>query len=503
MSVYKTNNWSLGHLFKMKVLTTKLNKVQLLALLALMNFLVGGCGIQNQNKKVSHEVWLPWPNEVGAFTIQKVSVETLTNWSPLRGTAAKIQSHGRVSGNTLSSQEVALEYTHDRSGVVIPLTPFSTEVASIYAHFEKLQKIDKELGVPDSEVARKVYVKFLLRDSEDQKMINNAFYVLENDSFFIVPYENKKLPLSVNGPVLAHEHFHSIFARILLRPLLKAGEAKGRKVLSVSEPHETSSVVQFFHNNDASHFQQNKPISRLESVMLKKVGKENLGKIDYSKQQSKQSSAQPVNKINPTPNSSEKLNQHLNLVLLMALNEGLADVWAWLYGHNPCFIQPSLDLPVDGKDPESLSNRCLSNSSKPIVQKDISQLGNRSGEGDELQQIRFKGYRLGTNLARLLYQRFEERGELKSPEAIAIWQRHIVQSLPLILTEMMKVFVDSEVGSSLLPWDKILDQILFGAGSPSLPQGNCEKWKKILINSQKFELLQKNCNSNVGSNESP
>ncbi len=441
------------------------------------------CSPRSQHHQMSHVIWIPWLNAAGEYTIQKVSINTIDSWSPLRGSAVKIQSHGSITGEMLSSQEVVMEYTHDRSGVVIPLTQFSTEVASIYAHFERLKERDLLFGVPQSNVTRKVYVRFNTQSAGLTRMTNNALYVLENDSFFIVPYESNKLPISVNGSILAHEHFHSIFARLLLKPLSKEAQLQGKKLLSLVDegPHETSALRNFVMTG---------VVQKDEGVAVPKSSDR---LEDFFAQ-----SISTISKIIP-PNSSKQI-KHINLVLLTALNEGLADVWGWLYSQNPCFIAPSLDLDSRGEtnphDKEHYDNRCLSTNVE-ILPKDVSSLGMMENSEGEMNQIRTKAYRLGTNLARMIYRRLEERGELHDTIALNAWAKHIVETLPKFLPEMMQVYVNEDKSKTIFAWDRAVDQLLFGAGTPSLPEGACEKWSKILFKPESQDFYKNNCPSRI------
>lgn len=437
------------------------------------------CNPFPQRNRLSHTIWIPWPNAQGQYSVQKVQVDTVSSWSPLRGSAAKLQSHGTLRGDILSSQEVVMEFTQDRSGVMIPLTQFSVEVSSIYANFERLQKKDIELGIPEADVARKVFIRFRSRNS-GLPLANNALYFLDNDSFFIMPYESNKLPISVNGSILAHEHFHSIFARLLLRPLIKEGKLQGKNVLSfLTEPHDTNELVNYVKNGDVSS----------ESTPTLKPNPEETSKVNPFSEEDN------TNKlISP---SSPKQIKHVNMVFIMALNEGLADVWAWLYSHNPCFIAPSLDLKSDPTKIDDYENRCLSTKSGVISPFNISTLNyiNNDGLEKEEDQMRRKAYHLGTHLARMIYRRMEERGELDNPNAIQFWSKHIVETLPQFLPEMLKVYVTEDKEQSLFSWDQAIDKLLFGPGTPNLPEGACERWTQILLDAKSLEHFSKNCAS--------
>lgn len=414
---------------------------------------------QSNKSKMSHEVWLPWLNETGSYSIQKVQVNTVSDWAPLRGTAAKIRSHvNRIKGNTYSSQEVMMEYTHDKSGVIVPSTEFSTEVASIYAHMERLQKLDIELALPEASTARKVYVKFIEGIGGGEILTNNAFYDASVDSFFVVPYRMNRLPLSVNGAVLAHEHFHSIFARLLLVPLIKASQSKGKKAFSINDltPHaegSSKSILNFF-NLEA-------PQVRAEI------------KLDEN--------------LNTAANVDASKTEFLNKAILRGLNEGLADVWGWMYSNDPCIMSSSFDS-------ETSDERCLTTETDLLKMTGTETLGDKYSpwKSKDPQAVKY-GYELGSNLARMIYLRIAERGELHNPEAQKKWAQRIVDVLPTFLPHMISVYVDEDMRTSVMKWEKTVDTLLFGPGSLPIPNDRCARWNGILKVKETLENFKSQC----------
>lgn len=412
----------------------------------------------SKERKVSHDIWLPWQNENGQYTIQKIPVNTVDQWTPLRGSAAQVRSHvNRIAKNTYSSQEVMLEYTHDKSGALIPSTQFSAEVASIYAHLERLQKLDMELELPQATKARKVYVNFIEELEYGEILVDNAFYDASIDSFFVVPYRQGKLPLTVNGAVLAHEHFHSIFARLLIFPMAKLAESKGAKFpgLLGLQPHSAN-----FSKFLLKYFQLG------EGALVDSGGI----KLDPSS----------------TPFLANKI-EFLNRTMFRGLNEGLADVWGWLYSSDPCFMAPSFD-------DISTAERCLKVEPRKLQLTTTEALGSKysSVEGVTAQANKY-GYELGSNLAQLIYLRLSERGELANLDAKRKWAKRIVDTLPTFLPHLTKVIVDEQMRSSVLQWEKTVDTLVFGPGSLPVPKEFCPRWNSILSNKAGLEYFRTQC----------
>ena len=443
---------------------------------------------------LTHQIWLPWFNSQGSYSIQKVNVATVTNWSPLRGSAAQIRSNVKqIDNDTFSSQEVILQYSEDESGAIIPMSRFSMEVASIYAHFERLQKLDKDFNVPDSDVARKVYVKFLDYVPGGYIRINNASYDAANDSFFILPYMLKRIPLSVNGGVLAHEYFHSIFARFVWLPLNKKLQSLTNKsVLSLNESNIPKKEI-----NEVKSFFQEKPlnVSSVEETSAPSMEKttssnQNINATVPSLQSKdtelpKITSIETLDSLNLNANLKIKF---INRTIFLGMNEGLADIWGWLYTGDPCFMSASFGSGLTNE-------RCLNVDPIKLKLKDSDSLGsNYSGFRSVEEQVRENIYPFGTNLAQLIYLRIAERGELQDAMVLRQWAKRIIEVLPSFLPHLTTVFLDEESKKSIIDWKKMVDTLLFGPGStPVLPE-NCQRWQTIFGDNNKlFENFNSKC----------
>jgi len=476
-------------------------------------FLITACTINIDNKNVGHQVWIPWPNRDGQYRLQKIQIDTINQWSPIRGSAINIRSHFTPINQTqATATEVVMDYTTDSSGAVIPMTQYSLEIASIYANFERLQQLDQKLGIIDSNIARNVYVKFKSY-KDGYMMTNNALYNVITNAFYIVPYTNSGLPISVNGAILAHEHFHSIFGRLLQEPLFQYAKSKNVDLFEDYAEEENS----FFKNEFGELYSEN-------------------GLIE-NKDESPESEAKKEFREKLLGDSGVFANYHLNRIFLMALNEGLADVWAWLYSDNPCFIAPSLDLTsyqyasdlwgeFDSKIPtidelvtsidsnyqfklDDHDNRCLNVKQSKLVKRKASDVINKeklisvhtkmkktNSKGLlklEKDTLPIFGYRLGTNLARLLYHRLEERGEIFNHDAQTLLAKHIINILPQLLTKIKEVYVDGMKIKSLFPWDEAVDLLVFGEGSPDISKENCQTWVNTLNGESPLENFKKKC----------
>ncbi len=493
---------------------------------------IASCSLKTEHQQVSDQVWVPWPDSNGEYQVQKVMVDTVTQWSPLRGSAANIRSHFiPISNDRATATEVEVSYSLDSSGAVIPMTPFSIEIASLYVNFERLQKLDQKLGIVEANKTRNVYVKLKSQKEDGSLESNNAFYNLLTDSFYVLPYVDSLLPLTVNGAVLAHEHFHSIFGRLLQRPLYDYGLSKNIDLFEDYSHHHSATYEEEFQEL-FTHSQGSRGAINSTALFDDHQRGDRL--------QVKTTSSFHEKLIN---NPDAFLHFHLNKIFLMALNEGLADVWAWFYSHNPCFISNSFNMSRLAKMPSDLwgrldgwgfeaegrissrssfpetrlladhDNRCLSFPKNKIFQQATRTLINRNklisvhekmkNNSKGLFEIEKKirnvmGYRLGTNLARLFYQRLAEQGALYDREVQELWAKHIITTLSQLLPKMKEVYIDHSQINEIFPWEETMDLLLFGEGSSDLSKENCSSWANILGENASLKNFKKKCAMELG-----
>jgi len=261
--------------------------------------LIGGlflqaCTISKQDKYPDTvQVKLPWYSE-GRYQIQVINLFTVHNMTELQGLAAKFYLSPSIQNGKLVGITPRIKTLKTKSGVYVPTDVFSTELLSLYAHFEKLQDMDLQFGIDqiisDWPRQQQVAVRAEVIGENKKKTIDNALYSSEIDSFLFVPYTLDHLPLSVNAGVIAHEYFHSLFHKLVLLP---AGEriANNGKVGS----HDTKE--------------------------LKKL----------------------VGLINTKSTGGEVLTDEelYHALLFRAINEAFADVWGWLYSGDFQFVKRS------------------------------------------------------------------------------------------------------------------------------------------------------------------
>jgi len=231
---------------------------------------------------------IPWSENGSDYRLTVVEVKTIENLGRMEGTYAKVRYNQ-------SSDKLAPEaqFVQRSDGVYIPRDTISMELLGVYAHMEKLGELEDRMGLTGL-LPRPRLV------SVETNVVNNGVREYDNASYFgdidviaIVPNTNHQtLPISLNGGILAHEHFHAIFYHTVLRQL-KLND------------------LYFVHDN-------------------------------YGPEQKKVTQGVPEQGDVKTDVALE--SKYVNKIILSALNEGLADFWAWYYSNDPQFLEKSVRI---------------------------------------------------------------------------------------------------------------------------------------------------------------
>lgn len=285
-----------------------------------------GCGTSKEELQ-SVRVQIPWAGPDGIHSLQVVELKTLKTLSSFEGEAAQVRVDPFNASGDTNSMTPHFRYFRTRDGILVPTNFESLQMATAYAHMERLMELDKFVGA----------FRFLqwprwigiLKDQSKTagggRIVNNAYYFSPKDMIVLAPYEKDDLPMTMNGGIIAHEHFHAIFQHMVLSDL--KWESKG--LLEVN-----------LNGTDEHDFRHSVPPPKAEEKLASANTKSD--EVDSTDK-----------KI-----SDEELNNRINVVLVRALNEGLADVWGWLYSGNENFIEPTLK--------ELTRERTLSSSAKTI-----------------------------------------------------------------------------------------------------------------------------------------
>jgi hypothetical protein len=351
---------------------------QILALTLLSGAFLVGCGEKESTEATGEvKVQIPWQSEDHNYGLKMVTLEGITNLSRVSGQYAKFYLAPKVSGGVLRGVEPNAQFVKTEEGFV-PTNTITLYMATIYAHLQKLAALDAELGAGNiNKWPRPVGLGVRMAGG----MQNNAFYDGKTDSLLVVPYSDQNLPIAVNAGILAHEHFHSLFYKIVIEPLEKTSAAA---LLVGSLAHE-------------AEFQA-------------------LVKDEEAR-------------VNPDSKTKVSATEHqlYHLVLTRGMNEGLADFWAWVYTGDPDFISLSL--------PRAEKMRTLRYPGLPLPTQEnlLNDISRVQGLAYTDQHLLALGYATGTRISRVLkgytevYARVQKKDSLHARQDVA---RMIIQALP-------------------------------------------------------------------------
>ena len=225
------------------------------------------------------------------YSLQIVDLLTLTGLADLSGSAARFVLDPELNSGVLQGHSPHLQYFRNVSGVVIPTDTLSLQLLTMYSHYERLQQLDQKTGAGGLlSYPRTVAVNTNFKDADGTPESNNALYSGKLDALIMVPYTEQGLPIMANGGVIGHEHFHSIFQKIVIDNL------KDKYPLTVqTNPHLQESIL--------------------------KTAEGEVANLDLTKADSR---------------------TKYHTVLLRGFNEGFADVWGWIYTGDAQFVGRSL-----------------------------------------------------------------------------------------------------------------------------------------------------------------
>lgn len=378
-----------------------------------MSFLTG-C---TQNQKEKHpdtvRVKIPWFSGQ-SYQLRTIELISITDMVTLKGWAARFLLSPGVSDQQLVGLEPRIHTLRNSEGVYIPTDYLSTELLSLYAHFEKLAQMDIDIGtgsyIENWPRVRTIAVDVKQIDSQGQLQKDNARFSGDLDAFLFVPYTMSDLPFSVNAGVIGHEHFHSLFYNILIKPL------------GASYPDSAHATVH--------------QMSDLEKDLIQKIAQAKRG---GSQIQSGSTSG------NPTLDLNERDNYHR--FLLRGLNEGLADVWGWLYSGDTSFVE---------KSASQFSMRNLDLPSFGVLSVDgIKELSSSPTETENLV------YYVGISYARMVYSSFQEmkkENTMSEIEAKKELSQALLRSLVRLKSEYIKLKTD-ELLVPQKPLDLLTDEL--------------------------------------------
>lgn len=248
-------------------------------------------------------VKIPWYSPQG-YGPQVVNLNTVQDRKSFHGTAARFYISPMIENNRLSGDKPQVNLMKTSEGFYVPQDYMSSQIVTLYAHFEKLQDVDRSLALdktlPGWPKTQDVGVAVHEYDADGNWLSNNASFVSGLDSFLFLPYSLGHLPFTINPGIVAHEYFHALFNQIMIKP-------SGLNYPGWKEPtgHEDSKILKTFAlNKDLVPF-------------------------------------------TAADDTKDPARDYYHEYLLRGINEGMADVWGWLYSQDPEFISVTAEKQLD------------------------------------------------------------------------------------------------------------------------------------------------------------
>lgn len=276
---------------------------------------------------------IPWPSDTdGALALRDVEISTLRDPEQFSGDAARVLVEPGDGGGSLAGSTPSGRYVVTRSGVMVPADYVTMQAVTAYAHVERLRAMDLSLGV-GSVLSYPLSLGVEVQvNSYGQRAKNNAIYDAKLDSLLLVPYDQGGLPIALNGGVLAHEHFHFLFQRLVMshvrEPLAQTSCSGGTVVAG------GGAVVAAAGSSGSAAVSARKSVATAaDDEATTPTLTESWGADNGSTELAADRVAKTAAAIPP---------RVYNSYVLRGLNEGFADFYGWLYSNDVSFLAKSL-----------------------------------------------------------------------------------------------------------------------------------------------------------------
>jgi hypothetical protein len=245
------------------------------------------------------------PQEEGGYRLQKFELIGISDIKEVAGRFVNFFVSPKIINQDgkekMTGSAPRAQFIRNTAGDYVASDSFTIELFSIYAHMQKLAALDEELGAGGvNKWPRDIGVAV----RADGGMVNNAQYYGPADVMYFVRYTKSELPIQVNAGVLAHEHFHSLFYKLV--PGSEVSRTSVHNRLTETSDVPPTPEIQF-------------------KVLTAPAAMERDAKTDLEMRE----------------------------VYFGGLNEGFADFWGWMYTGDPDFI--ALSLP-EAKEARTLNN---------------------------------------------------------------------------------------------------------------------------------------------------
>lgn len=440
-----------------QLLTTSLKRLATLCVCSM-----AACAPQAELRDTKGDVRVLIPNSVNSrHTLNETELRNIEKLETLKGKYAEFYFAPRVADSTIAGKPAIAKFIKNKNGVLVPANEPTKQLAVIYLHTQKLAELDAELGVYGiNQWPRKIGVAVRVEGGSR----NNAFYDGRTDSLLVVPYDRNELPVGINPGILAHEHFHSLFYKIVL---------KG----TANEDAASHDIKEIAAGTNLDIRARNKSLRTL------KLTKDKL--------------------------SEEELEELYKILVIRSLNEGLADYWGWMYTGDPDFI--ALSLPSQKERRSLKADNFFANADLPmtsVLKERLHLFHQRGVSGKMADYVIGYSYEVGTQVSRFLKsftEVYAQSRKIENAQARKDIAKSILNVLPTIKSfaqnKSNQKFVFKDFGLELAQQVEKLNQaeceFLMGSINSSILLGedayqceNTEQGYKLSVDSGNAEAAR-------------
>lgn len=274
-------------------------------------FGIGACNNPFSSKEQKpYKVTLLEYDENGKGRFVDRTLETLEDPVTVESSQIKIRINSKFYPTKIEDQIPRAIYRVNSSGVLMPMDTNTMMYYGLYYNMEQLLKFDKAVGLNGLLTFPRVLSiqtePFKSSEGVSRFWKNNLAYMPGYDRIVVYKFDNSHVPAPLNLGLIAHEHFHAIFERLV-------------------RPHE---LVLFGMNEEIE--------TRRQEIIKNRIVANNLTASDPAVAKLSASGLtededkifrQDVRRIQEGPKG-------YNFLMLNALSEGLSDYWSWLMtGH--------------------------------------------------------------------------------------------------------------------------------------------------------------------------
>lgn len=150
-----------------------------------------------------------------------VTIKNIHNLNEVFGNYAQFYFTPESAKDSLAGTAPKAQFIRTQDNVYVPSNTITQQMFSIYYHIQNLNDYSFEISTNlKQKIPFSVGLNTLVsgnQNQNDSNAHNNAFYDGESNALLFVPYTLKQIPIAVNAGIIAHEFFHSIFFKSILK----------------------------------------------------------------------------------------------------------------------------------------------------------------------------------------------------------------------------------------------------------------------------------------------